>query len=358
MKLRRKQTLAAGAVPGELVIQASSPKPRITVMAYDAADLDVRSDVPADQLLEQVSDAKVVWIDVQGLGDETQLRRIAADFGIHRLALADVVNAPQRPKVDDYGEKLLYITRMFRLEGQTEEESVSEQVSVLLGKGFVITFQEKYGDCLEPVRNRIRTDKGIIRQMGADYLAYAIVDAITDGYYPVLEAYGEKLEDMERTIVDEPTNETLAEIYRVRRELLSIRRAVWPARDAVNSIIRDRFPLIGKDVLVYFRDCYDHTVQIMDTVESYRELAGGLTDAYMSAVSNRMNEVMKVLTIIATIFIPLSFVCGVYGMNFNTEISPWNMPELNWPFGYVLFWCVAILVAGGMLTYFRKRKWL
>ena len=232
-----------------------------------------------------------------------------------------------------------------------------EQVSVVLGRNFVLTFQERPGDCLEPVRARIRRPQSSIRRQGADHLAYAVLDALIDGYFPVLESLGDRMEDLEESILQSPSTDDVAAVHRVKRDLIALRRAAWPLREALNSLMRDPGDLVGPETRVFLRDCYDHSVQVIDTLESYRENASGLMDAYMSAVSHRINEVMKVLTLIATIFIPLTFVAGVYGMNFDTD-SPWNMPELRWRYGYVAFWVVIAVTTVAMVVVFRSRGWI
>jgi magnesium transporter len=272
--------------------------------------------------------------------------------------LEDVVNVSERPKTEDYDDQLLFIARMV-VPKERGCGFYSEQVSLVLGKHYLLTIQEEpEHDCFGGVRTRIEKAKGIIRRQGADHLAYALIDAIVDGFFPVLERYGEELEDLEEEVIVSPTRQTLQKIYQVRRELLQLRRAIWPQRDAINSLIRDRSELISEEVQIYLRDCYDHTVQVMDMVETYRELASGLMDVYLSAVSNKMNEVMKLLTVVSSIFIPLTFVAGIYGMNFNTEKSPYNMPELNWYWGYPLCLGVMGAIAFGLLFFFWKRGWL
>jgi magnesium transporter len=233
-----------------------------------------------------------------------------------------------------------------------------EQVSLVLGKHYLLTVQEEPSrDCFQPVRDRIRAGKGSIRKQGPDYLAYTLIDAIIDGFFPVLEAYGERIEELEDEVVTKPTRRTIEKIYQIRRELLALRRAIWPQRDAINSIIRDGSDLISPEVRVYLRDCYDHAVQVMDMVETYRELTSGLMDIYLSSVGNRMNEIMKLLTVISSIFIPLTFIAGVYGMNFNTEKSPLNMPELNWYWGYPACLGLMAAIAIGLIFFFWRRGW-
>jgi magnesium transporter len=280
-------------------------------------------------------------------------------FNLHPLTQEDVVNVPQRPKVEDYENQLVIIAWMVMLNPDSDNDSFyKEQVSLILGKHYLLTVQEepKY-DCFGAVRDRIRTNKGIIRKQGADYLAYTLLDAIIDGFFPVLEEYGERIDELEDEVVVNPTRKTLEKIYQIRRELLTLRRAIWPQRDAINALIRDGSNLISPDVRIYLRDCYDHTIQVMDMVETYRELTSGLMDVYLSSVGNKMNEIMKLLTVISSIFIPLTFIAGVYGMNFNTEKSPWNMPELNWYWGYPLCLALMVAIAGGLVFFFWRRGW-
>jgi magnesium transporter len=258
-----------------------------------------------------------------------------------------VVNAHQRPKVEEYGDHYFAVARMAAGQGAFE----TEQVGLFFGRDFVVTFRERAADSFEPVRERIRKGKGKVRSAGPAYLAYALLDSIVDHYFPALEAIGDRLEALEEEILGSPTTATLARVNRTKRDLIAFRRAVWPLREALGTLLRDPSDLIGEEVAVYLRDCHDHTVQIMDLVETYRELAGGLVDSYLSIVSNRMNEVMKVLTIIATVFIPLTFVAGIYGMNLD-------MPETEWPWAYPATLGLMALIAGAMFLYFRRKGWL
>jgi len=292
----------------------------------------------------------VVWIDVQGLGDEPLLRQLGERFGLHLLALEDLVNAPQRPKIEEYREQVLIITRMARFAGRAELND--EQVGLVLGPGYVLSFQERYGDVLEPVRVRIREGLGPIRSAGADYLAYALLDTIIDGYYPVVEHLGEVLARLEDQILARPGARTLTRLNRVKGVLVALRRGIWPQREALNRLLRDGSRFISPEVRVYLRDTHDHAAQLVDVVDSHREMVAGLLNTYLSALSNRTNEVMKLLTIMASIFIPLTFMAGVYGMNFEA------MPELHSPWGYPALMAVMVLTAVGMLFYFRRRGWL
>jgi magnesium transporter len=256
--------------------------------------------------------------------------------------------------VEQYPAYYFIVARM----AETGERLGTEQLSLFLGKNYVLTFQERHGDCFEPVRDRIRKGGNKIRNTGPDYLAYAVLDAFIDNFFPFLEHLGERLETLEDEVILRPDTQTIAQIHRIKRDLLTMRRAVWPLRDALTSLIRESTPLITDDTRIYLRDCYDHTIRLIDLLETYREVATGLTDIYLSSLSNRLNEVMKVLTIFSAIFIPLSFIAGVYGMNFNPSSSPWNMPEVNWKWGYPFALALMAAVAIVLLIYFRRKGWL
>lgn len=347
-----------GTIPGTIFIDADAPPPIIFLIDYNETNFIREQIATPEECIPYLDSESISWVDVQGLGSQDILQRLGNVFELHPLVLEDVVNVPERPKTEDYEDQLLFIARMVVPKERTCGFH-SEQVSLILGKSYLLTVQEEpEHDCLEAVRSRIEKNKGIIRKQGADYLAYAVLDAIIDGFFPVLELYGERIEELEEEVIIKPTPQTLQNIYQIRRELLQLRRAIWPQRDAINSLIRDGSELIGEEVRIYLRDCYDHTVQVMDMVETYRELASGLMDVYLSAVSNKMNEIMKVLTIVSTIFIPLTFVAGIYGMNFNTEKSPYNMPELNLYWGYPICLAVMAAIALGLLLFFWRRGWL
>ncbi|ABA20419.1 Magnesium and cobalt transport protein CorA [Trichormus variabilis ATCC 29413] len=347
-----------GTIPGTIIIDADAPPPEIDLIDYNQTDFVHRRVATPEECVPYLDTESVTWVDVQGLGNQDILERVGQIFELPPLVLEDVVNVSERPKTEDYDDQLLFIARMV-VPKERESGFYSEQVSLVLGKHYLLSIQEEpEHDCFEGVRMRIEKGKGNIRRQRADYLAYALLDAIIDGFFPVLERYGEALEDLEEEVIVSPTRQTLQKIYQVRRELLQLRRAIWPQRDAINSLIRDRSQLISPEVQIYLRDCYDHTVQVMDMVETYRELASGLMDVYLSAVGNKMNEVMKLLTVVSSIFIPLTFVAGIYGMNFNTEKSPYNMPELNWYWGYPLCLGVMGAIAFALLFLFWKRGWL
>lgn len=346
-----------GTQPGTLIVDSNAPAPIIVLIDYNATKFNQAEILTPEECEPYLDTQSVSWVDVKGLGSEDILRRLGEVFNLHPLVLEDVVNVPQRPKIEEYEDQIVMITRMV-MPTSRGDGFYSEQVSLVLGEHYLLTVQEEpERDCFEPVRSRICLNKGVIRKQGADYLAYTLLDAIIDGFFPVLEDYGERIEDLEDEVIDSPTPITLHKIYRVRRELLQLRRAIWPQRDAINTLIRDGNALISPEVRIYLRDCYDHTVQVMDMVETYRELAAGLMDVYLSAVSNRMNEIMKLLTVVSAIFIPLTFVAGVYGMNFNPEKSPYNMPELNWYWGYPACLVFMGVIAGGLVVLFWRRGW-
>ncbi len=346
-----------GDVPGTLYIEEDATPPELVLIEYSQQGAYSQTIEIGQLQPEAITSEEVSWLDVRGLGSETVLRQVGDTFSLHRLVLEDVVNVPQRPKVEQYPDQLVIIARMVT-PYPSGRKFYNEQVSFILGPHYLLTVQEEPElDCFGPVRDRIRHDRGQIRQWGPDYLTYALLDAIIDGFFPVLEDYGEIIEDLEDEVISHPSKVTVKKIYRLRRELLILRRAIWPQREMLTQLIRDGSPLISSEVRLHLQDCYDHVVQILDIVESYRELATGLMDIYLSSVSNRMNEVMKFLTIISTIFIPLSFVVGLYGMNFNPEVSRWNMPELNWAYGYPACLLGMGAIAGGLVVFFWRKGW-
>ncbi|MSR59235.1 MAG: magnesium/cobalt transporter CorA [Planctomycetaceae bacterium] len=349
-----KRRASPGAPPGILTVDPDAPRPVIKLMAYGPDRFVEHAIKHPDEIKEFLGQWPVCWVDIDGLGDALILERIAALFGLHPLAMEDVVNTHQRAKVDQFGDRTYVVTHMVSL----NEHFESEQVSLFLGPNFVVTFQERPGDCLEPVRERIRKHVQRVRESGPGYLAYMVLDAVIDHYFPVLEAYGERLETLEDRIIALPDRAVVAEIHEVKRELLYLRRAIWPQREALNTLVRDEIPHIGHETRLYLRDVYDHAVRIIDLVETYREVCSDLMDLYLSSISNRMNEVMKVLTVISTIFIPLTFIVGLYGMNFNPASSPWNMPELNWYWGYPVCLVVMVIITIGQFIFFRRKGWI
>ncbi len=335
----------------------ASQAPVVRIISYDGeqyVERELRDEAELAKLPDIVARHTVTWIDVQGLGDVNVVRRLGEVFHLHRLALEDVLNHHQRAKVEPYGEHVFIIARMLTTTGRME----FEQLAMFLGERFVITFQQKIGDCFDPLRERLRRGHGLSRKCGADYLAYLLLDAVVDSYFPLLERFGEEIQDLEEAIISATDTALISRIHDVRRKLVALRRAVWPLRDALHTLVRDPIPMVHADTRVYLRDCADHTFQIMDLVDTYRDLSSDLMALYHSSLSNRMNEVMQVLTVIATIFIPLTFIVGVYGMNFVNDDSPFAMPELSWRYGYPAVWGAMLLVAGGLLLFFRNKGWL
>lgn len=349
--IRKKQK--PGASPGTLAAPDGALRPAMTMMAYNQATLTEKTIQSPEEIVPFLANSDVVWVDICGLGSVETVEEFGRILNLHMLALEDVMNTNQRPKAEDYGDHLFIVTRMADMQNGSLD---LEQVSMFIGKNFLLSFQEKPGDRLEPVRVRIRSGQRI-RFLHSDYLAYAIVDAVIDGYFPVLESFGEKLYALEDEVIGKPQPHLVARIHETKRDLRALRHSLWPMREMLNSFSADT-DVVHEQTRPYLRDAHDHIIQVLDLMESYREMASGLVDIYLSSISNRMNEVMKMLTIIATIFMPLSFIASLYGMNFNTAASPWNMPELNWHLGYPYALGLMGAVGAGFIIYFRRKGWL
>jgi magnesium transporter len=343
-----------GSSPGTLSAPAEAEPPLVTYIAYGAETIDEGELDGLDQLARLRREYPVVWVNVDNVEHVETVRALGREFGLHRLALEDVVHVPQRPKVEDYGEYLFLVARMAQVEHGLE----TEQLGMFVGRGFVLSFLENPGDPLDPVRARIRSKVGRIRDAGADYLAYAVVDAVIDHYFPVLETLGDRLDELEQQIVGEAPRTVMGEIYLLKRELTGLRRAIWPMRDAMNVLVRDPHPVVEDETRIYLRDCYDQVVQCIDLVESYRDLTASMSDLYLSVVGQRTNETMRVLTVFASIFIPLTFIAGVWGMNFDPDVSPLNMPELRWYLGYPFALGLMAAVTVATVAYFWRKGWL
>ncbi len=349
---------APGTPPATLVSLGEKENAPIVIqlIQYDRETIFEGCFDTFEELMSRYDPAKVNWINIDGLTDTDLLRKLATRFKIHALALEDVLNTTQRPKVEQYDEHFFIVSEMIYKE---EDHRIAvEQLSLFLGEGYVITIQEEsQHDVFGTVRNRLRAGRGTARTMKADYLAYALLDATVDQFFPVLEELGDSIEDLEDQLIDRPSRDTVRKLHGIKRLLMQLRRAAWPQREIFSTLIRDESTLIHAETKIYLRDCYDHTTQIIDIMESFRDLAAGLMDFYISSLGFKTNEIMRVLTVISSIFIPLTFVAGIYGMNFDTK-SPFNMPELEWPFGYL--YCLALMatVAGGMVLFFRRKRWL
>jgi magnesium transporter len=351
MKLVQKRSKKTGLPPGTLVHIGERKPERVTVtiFRYGSTSCEEQQVEHLDRLSAPADDT-VMWINVGGVHRVDVVETLGRQFSLHPLLLEDVANTDQRPKLDDYETYIFVVIKMLLLTGRNE--IAVEQVSLVLGRNYVLSFQENGTDVFQPVRERLRGGKGRLRQSGADYLLYALVDAIVDQYFAVLESLGEKIEALQQTVVADPKPETLNDIHALKRQLLFVRRAVWPLRDVMTNLSRSDCPCLQQSTKVFFRDVYDHVVQIVDTIETLREMVSASLDIYLSSVSYRLNAVMRVLTVITTIFMPLGFIASIYGMNFE------YMPELRSPWGYPLVLGVMAAVGVGMLILFRKKRWL
>ncbi|TRO51783.1 magnesium/cobalt transporter CorA [Candidatus Bathyarchaeota archaeon] len=350
IKGRKKK---AGLPPGTVVYvgRKKPAKTRIRITTFDQTYSEEKETIELGKLLPLRDNKKTTWINVDGLQKTNIIEEIGKYFGLHPLVLEDVANTGQRPKMEDYTDYIFVVIKMLQY-NEEDKEIKAEQVSLILGSNWVTSFQETEGDVFDPIRERLRTDKGRIRQMGADYLLYALIDAVVDNYFAVLEKVGEKIEEIEDEIVSNPSPVTLQAIHELKRQMILLRKSVWPLREVISRLERLESKLIDESTDIFLRDLYDHTIQVIDAVETFRDMLSGMLDIYMSSVSNRMNEVMKVLTIIATVFLPLTLIAGIYGMNFRF------MPELEWGWGYPFALLVMLMVGLVMLFYFRRRNWL
>jgi magnesium transporter len=331
--------------------EKKAEKIKINLLDYDEIQIEEKEVKTIEECFPIKDKPTITWINIDGLHQVDIIEKIGKNFDFHPLLLEDILNTEQRPKIEDFEAYIYVVLKMLYYDEKTNDLN-SEQVSIIFGQNFVISFQEKEGDVFKQMREIIRTGKGRIRKMGADYLAYSLIDAIVDGYFLILEKLGENIEEVEETMMANPSPETLRSIHKLKRRMISLRKSVWPLREVVSALERSESSLIHDQTRIYLKDVYDHTIQVIDTVETYRDVLSGMLDIYLSSISNKMNEIMKVLTIIATIFIPLTFIAGVYGMNFEF------MPELKWRWGYPAIWSVMIIIGFSMMVYFRKRKWL
>jgi magnesium transporter len=323
---------------------------RITIIDYDEIHLLEKEVKQVEECFAFKETPTITWLNIDGLHEVEVIEKIGNHFGIHSLVLEDIVHTSQRPKIEDFEDYIFIVLKMLEYDEATDE-IMDEQFSLILGKNFVITFQENIGDVFDPLRERIRFNNVRLRKSKTDYLAYAMIDAVVDNYFIILEKLGERIEYLEDELLSKPTINTLSQIHHLKRKLITLRKSVWPLREVINSLERGDSNLISEAINIFMRDVYDHTIQVIETLETYRDMMAGMLDTYLSSVSNKMNEVMKVLTIIATIFIPLTFFAGIYGMNFD------YMPELKWRWGYFAVWGLMVLIGLGMIFYFRRKKW-
>lgn len=352
-RLFKKRSVKTGLPPGSLVHigEKRAEKVGIRIIDYSEKDWHEREVQEVGECFPFRDEATVTWISLAGLHDVKAIQEIGSHLGIHPLVLEDILNTGQRPKIEIFEDYVFVVLKMISIDTDGYEIK-AEQVSIILGRNFVISFQETIVDIFHSVRERIRNDKSRIRRMEADYLSYALLDMLVDNYFIILEKLSEKIESLEEAVVAEPTPETLHAIHILKREMISLRKSVWPLREVIKGLEKGESPLVGDATRPYIRDVYDHTIHIIETVETFRDMLSGLLDIYLSGISHRMNEVMKLLTIIATVFIPLTFITGIYGMNFE------YMPELRWRFGYFVILIVMALLGLGMIIYFKKKRWL
>ncbi len=343
----------AGLTPGTLVHIGERKVERvgIRIIDYDETFFEEKEVETVEECFPFRDKETMTWINIDGLHDVELIEKIGQHFGLHPLVLEDIVNTDQRPKMEDFGDYLFVVLKMLYYDKERSELE-SEQVSLIFGTNFLISFQERQGNVFEPLKDRIKKRKGRVRKAGVDYLAYALIDSIVDSYFVILEQFGERVEYVEQELATTPTQDTLQVIRTFKKEMIFLRKSIWPLREVVNSLERGEFPLIQSATGIYLRDVYDHTVQIIDAVESYQDMLSGMLEVYLSSMSNKMNEVMKLLTVFAAIFIPLTFVAGIYGTNFSF------IPELEWKWSYFVFLFVLVVIGVSLLVYFRKKKWL
>jgi len=352
-KFIKRSSKKAGMSPGTLVHvgEQKIDKARITAVNYDQDRLEEKELIRIEDSFAYKDSPPVSWINIDGLHDVELIEKVGTHFNIHSLTLEDIVHTGQRPKVEDFEDYIYLVFKMLKFD-ETTGHIASEQVSLILGPRYLISFQEAEGDVFNFVRERIRKGRMRIRKSGPDYLAYALIDAVVDHYFLILEKIGEKVEQFEDRLHSEPTPEILQNIHNLKREILYFRKQVWPIREVLNTWQKTESALVQETNKIFISDVYDHTIQVIDTIESFRDIISGMMDLYLSTISNKMNEVMKVLTIIATIFIPLTFVAGIYGMNFKF------MPELEWKWSYLVLWILLIVIFLSMLSFFKRKKWL
>lgn len=342
-----------GSAPGTFFDNPAANPTTAHAIGYGPDGIESLESVGAAEIRALHGRCGVVWVHVEGLADTETVRVLAAEFGSHELAIADIVNTHQRPKVEEYDDQLFVVLRA----PCSDVDRSTQQLSMLVGDGYLLTFAERHSPLLAPVRRRLENPKSRLRAKGSDFLAYAVLDTVVDSYFPLLEVFGELVESVENRTIEQPDRTTSRAIHALRADLLMLRRCVWPLREIINEITRGTSDVIGAETRVYLRDCYDHAVHVLESVETYRELAFGLVDLYMASLSSRMNEIMKVLTLIATVFMPLSFIASVYGMNFDRRF-PWNMPELGWTLGYPFALGLMAMTAGSMFWFFRRKGWI
>lgn len=349
-----------GMPPGSLIFTGEQKMPAVKIISFDYDDKSFyeKEITNIDELRALKENSHVSWINISGLHDVNKIAQIGEIFEIHPLILEDILNVHHLPKLEDYDNYLFLVSKMIDMKKDEKELNIEQVSFILTRNNCLITFQERDGDVFNIIRDRIRGDKGKIRKLGADYLMYRLLDSIVDNYFYVLQDMDETIEGVEDDLIYDPNRTTIETIHNMRKKIIKLRRAVTPLRDIIFSMERERYPYIAKSTYIFLRDLYDHIRQNIETMENYREILNGMLEIYLSSSGQKLNEVVKVLTIISTIFIPLTFLAGIYGMNFNPSAGKWNMPELNWPFGYPLVLIIMVVIAVAMIFFFRKKDWL
>ena len=351
-KLVKKKLKKVGLPPGTLVHIGNKriEKVKITIIDYDEKHFQEKEVKSAEECFPYKDKSTITWINIDGVHEIKVIEEIGKHFNLHPLILEDIVDTDQRPKIKDFGNYIFIILKMLYYDEKDNEMKV-EQVSLVLGKNYVISFQEREGDVFDAIRERNRNNIGRIRKLGADYLVYSLIDAIVDNYFTIIEKLDEEIENLEDKVIIQPNPSNVQAIHKLKRDLIFLRKSVWPLREVISFLEKGESPLVLESTNIYLRDVYGHTIQVMDTVETLRDIVSGILDIYLSSINTRMNEIMKILTIIATIFIPLTFITGIYGMNFQ------YMPEIKWFWGYPAVLSIMVAIGIGMLIYFKRKKW-
>lgn len=354
-----RKSRRSGMQPGSLIYvgDEQAQHTKISMVGYDETNINATAITTAQEAIKEKDKSSILWLDITGLKDVDIISQVTNAYGLHPLITEDLLNTEQLPKLDIFENHIFVIIRVYFYDSKNNKLKY-DQISLILGKNFVITIQERESTVFDAVKERLKNPQNLIRKKGADYLFHALLDVGIDTYYQVLESMGDVIEEIEEKIIVNARPDTMKRIHTLKRSIIFLRKSVWPLREIINGLHHKASPLIQDGTQPYLKDIYDHTIQVIDTVETYRDLLSGMMEIYISSINTKLNEVMKVLTVFATIFIPLTFISSLYGMNFDTTVSPFNMPELNWRYGYVGVLGVMLGVVIAMLMFFRRRKWI
>lgn len=354
-----KKSKKNGSLPDNSVYIGEEQVQRTTIteITYDEQSVKISDIINIQDIIQQKDKFSITWIDISGLSDTNMISQIGKIYGLHPLTIEDILNTEQRPKLDVFDSYIFIILRIHFYDNKTNILNYN-QINLILGHNFVITIQERLSPVFNSIKDSLQNPQNLIHKKGPDYLVHALLDVSVDTYYQILEAIGDVIEKVEEKVITNPSTEVVKQIHSLKRNMIFLRKSVWPLREIISGLHHKVSSLIQESTLLYLKDVYDHIVQVIDTVETYRDLLSGIMDIYISSINNKLNEVMKVLTVFATIFIPLTFVSSLYGMNFNTEVSPFNMPELHWRYGYFFVLSIMLAIVIAMLAFFKRRKWL